>query len=92
MSAVAQELFESLDASRSTLVIEVLEAVASICALAEASDANEETADDESQAVLKAANAAVGAAIQSLGPQAVLAVLPIEIQVFPLCLFTGHSS
>ena len=68
-------------------VLEVLEAVVSNCAM-QANDELMSEADEEVHAILKAANSAMGAAIRQLGPQAVLTILPLCIQV---CVFTVFS-
>ena len=83
LSAVVEELFETVDPSCSTLVIEILDATASVCALAQpsAEEDAEEAPDAELASITRAANSAMGAAIRGLGPQAVLAVLPIKVQV-----------
>ena len=69
-----------MDVSCVTLVIEIVEAVGSICAMRANDDLMAE-ADEEVLAILKAANTTMGAAIRNLGPQAVLTILPIQIEV-----------
>ena len=82
--AVVEELFSSLEPSSTPLVGGMLEAIGSICAMSSDEDLMDE-ADEEVLAILKAAKNAIGAAIRKLGPQAVLSVLPLRVQVLPNC-------
>lgn len=76
-----EELFENVNASHATVVIEIIEGTGSICSLAQQNNEEEEGEEDELRGIIKAANSAMGAAIRKLGPEVILTVLPLRLQV-----------
>ena len=81
MSAVAGELLEKLGSRGAPLAEGLLLRLGEMCA--GASDAAEEGADEASDKVSLAAQNALGQGIRSMGPSAVLAVLPLGlVEVF----------
>lgn len=77
MPAVAGELLEKLGSSGAPLAEGLLLRLGEMCA--GASDAAEEGADEASDKVSLAAKNALGQGIRSMGPAAVLAVLPLGL-------------
>lgn len=82
-AVVLEELFGGLKPADISFVSGLLERVNSLCASA-AEVADEDEPDEEMLALGKAANAALGAAIRSMGAEAVLEILPLNLQVAPL--------
>ena len=84
--AVLEELFGGLQNGATELVRGLISGVGNLCATA-AESLSGGTADEDVMALDKAASAALGAAIRSMGPAAVLQVLPLNLMVrtlFPL--------
>lgn len=85
ISAVAGELLEKLGSRGAPLAEGLLLRLGEMCA--GASDAAEEGADEASDKVSLAAQNALGQGIRSMGPSAVLAVLPLGL----VEVFCSHS-
>ena len=81
--AVLEELFGGLQNDATELVRGLISGVGNLCASA-AESLSGGTADEDVVALDKAANAALGAAIRSMGPAAVLEVLPLNLMVSAL--------
>ena len=78
--AVLEELFGGLQNGATELVRGLISGVGNLCATT-AESLSGGTADEDVVAVEKATSAALGAAIRSMGPAAVLQVLPLNLMV-----------
>ena len=89
--AVAGELLEKLGSTGAPLAEGLLLRLGEMCA--GASDAAEEGADEASDKVSLAAQNALGQGIRSMGPSAVLAVLPLGLieVLYPFTHIHMHS-
>ena len=91
MPAVAGVLLEKLGSSGAPLAEGLLLRLGEMCA--GASDAAEEGADEASDKVSLAAQDALGQGIRSMGPSAILAVLPLGLVEVPgSCTLTRMHS
>lgn len=89
MLAVAGELLETLGSAGAPLAEGLLLRLGEMCA--GASDAAEEGTDEASDKVSLAAQNALGQGIRSMGPAAVLAVLPLGLVEVHPCTPMPHS-
>jgi ribosomal RNA-processing protein 12 len=87
-SAAITQLFQSLGRAGALLATPLLQSLGQLCAgAAEAEDAGAAAAP-----IAAAAQAALGAAIRSLGPEAVLAALPLQLQEVCTAAVLQHTS
>ena len=77
--AVAEELLEGLRAEHASAAEALLERLGDMCATA-AEALAEDGGDDEVAGLGRAAGKALGAAITSMGPAAVLRILPLTLE------------